>query len=279
VRFFSKIAFATALCLAALPLFAAEGVLIVQTTTNGAKTQTSQIQIEKDRMRTEMVGANGEQQAMVFDGAKQVLTIINLTKKTYSEITKADIDAMGAQLSDAMAQVQGRLAGLPPAQRAQIEAMMRGRGAPPAAPAAPPPLKTEYRKTGTDKVGKWTCDKYEGYMNGQKVSELCAVDPRALGLALSDFEITKQFATFFSGMMSQFQGRGRGEMFAIGSVESQGFSGVPVRHATYANGALQSTMELTDVSRQSFAASTYAVPSGFQKEAGFGGMGGRAGRP
>jgi hypothetical protein len=122
-------------------------------------------------------------------------------------------------------------------------------------------------------MGKWTCDKYEGYLNGQKVSELCAVDPKALGFALSDFEITKQFATFFSGMMPQIQGRGRGEMFAIGTVESQGYSGVPVRRATYTNGTLQSTSELTEASRQSFAASTYAVPEGFQKETMFGGRG------
>jgi len=33
--------------------------------------------------------------------------------------------------------------------------------------------KTQYRKTGTDKVGNWTCDKYEGYEGTVKTSEVC----------------------------------------------------------------------------------------------------------
>ena len=60
-----------------------------------------------------------------------------------------------------------------------------------------PAPKTEYRKTGTDKVGKWTCDKYEGYQDGKKTSEVCTVDPQALGFATTDFEVTKQLAAFF----------------------------------------------------------------------------------
>jgi hypothetical protein len=148
---------------------------------------------------------------------------------------------------------------------------MRGRG--PAAGAAAA-AKTEYRKTGTDTVGKWTCDKYEGVMNGQKVSEICTVDPKTLGLALSDFEITKQFATFFQSMMPGVSDRA----FAIGTAETQGFSGVPVRRTIFLNGQSQGTHEVTAVTRQSFAASSYAVPAGFKKEAGMFGRGGRGGQ-
>src|SRR3977135_1915253 len=145
------------MCLTALPLLAADGVLIVEKTTRGGNTQTSQIQIEKDRMRAETVGQAGEKQTVVFDGIKQVLWIINDSRKSYNEMTKADVDRMGGQMSDAMARMQEQLKGLPPEQRAQIEALMKGRGMPGAAAA---PAKTVYRKTGTDKVGAWTCDKY-----------------------------------------------------------------------------------------------------------------------
>src|SRR5262245_45963489 len=99
-------------------------------------------------MRAAAGGPTGEEQAVIFDGGKQVMWMINDAKKSYYEMTKADVDRLGAQMNDAMAQMQAQMANLPPAQRAQIEAMMRGRGM----PAAAPPVKPEYRKIGTDKV-------------------------------------------------------------------------------------------------------------------------------
>jgi hypothetical protein len=263
------ITFAGALCVLAATLQAASGLLIVEKTTVGDKPQIHQIQIESTRMRTESSGANGEKQVMVFDGTKQVLDIIYLDKKTYTEMTKDDVEKMGGQLSDAMAQMQKQMANLPPAQRAQMEAMMKGRMGGAGAAAAP---KVQYKKTGTDTVGKWTCDKYEGFDNGQKTSEVCTVDPKVLGFAASDFEISRQLGEFFKKMMPA----SAGQMFSLGTVADQGFSGVPVRR-TFTIGERQVTTEITEVSRQNFPDSSYAVPAGFEKQA-FGAMGRGRGR-
>ena len=111
-------------------LYAADGILIVEKTTSGGASHTSQVQIEPTRMRAESTGANGERQAIVFDGTKQVLDIINMAKKTYTEMTKADVDRLASQVSGAMSQMQSTLANLPPEQRARVEAMMKGRGIP-----------------------------------------------------------------------------------------------------------------------------------------------------
>jgi hypothetical protein len=237
-------------------LQAADGVLIVEKSTSGSGTTTNQIQIEKTRMRAETTGQSGDRQAFVFDGTKQVLSIVNLDKKSYSEITKEEVDRLAGQMNDMMAQMQAQMANVPPAQRAQIEAMMKGRmGGPAQAP------KTEYRKTGTDTVGKWACDKYEGYENNQKTVELCTVDPKALGFGLSDFEVTQQLAAFFGKLVP---GAAQA-MFQMGKMDDQGFSGIPVKRQTF--GARPTTSELQDVTRQSFPDSTFAVPSGFAKEA------------
>jgi hypothetical protein len=246
-------------------LQAADGVLIVEKSTTGSSTTTNQIQIEKTRMRAETTGQNGEKQAFLFDGTKQVMSIVNLDKKTYSEITKEDVDRLSGQMNDAMAQMQAQMANMPPAQRAQVEAMMKGRmGGPAQAP------KTEYRKTGTDSVGKWTCDKYEGYQNNQKIVELCTVDPKILGFGPADFEVSQQLAAFFGKLVPG----GAQAMFQIGKMEDQGFSGVPVRRLTF--GARPTASEMQEVTHQSFPDATFAVPSGFEKEASpFGGRGGR----
>jgi hypothetical protein len=181
------------------------------------------------------------------------------------EMTKADVDRAGAQVNAAMSQLQEQMKNMPPAQRAQIEAMMRGRGI---GPAAANRARPQYRKTGTDMVGRWSCDKYEGFQNEQKVSELCTVDPKVLNLTPADLEITRQLASFFEALMPQ---NAAALLFHVGS-DDQGFSGVPVRSIT-TNGGQQTTIELKEVTRQNFADSTFALPEGLQKQQMPGGPG------
>jgi hypothetical protein len=245
---------------------AASGILIVQKTTSGGAVKTHQIQIEPTRMRAESVGPNGGTSALVFDGDKQVLYMIDVDKKTYSEMTKADVDKLATQLSGAMAMLQQQMANLSPEQRAQTEAMMKGRGLASAA-AAPKP---HYRKAGTDVVGKWKCDKYERYEGEEKTSQICTVDPKTLGFSASDFAVTRQLADFFSKIMPQ----NARQIFSIGTGEDQGFSGVPIRSVVTIGGE-QTTSELAEITRQNFAESTFAVPPGFQKREFLGGRGRR----
>ncbi len=237
----------------------ADGVLIHEKTTVGGKTQTHEIQIDQHRMRAETASPTGDKQAMVFDGAKQVMLMINYDKKTYSEMTQADVDRLGGQMGDAMAKMQQQMQNLPPEQRARIEAMMAGRGR--SGGAAGGAAKTEYKKTGSDRVGKWACDVYEGTRNGQKVAELCTVAPQTLGFTAADFEVSRQLQAFFGKLVPQ----GADSLFRIGSAEDQGFSGVPVRRVSF--GPMPSTSEITDVTRQTFPDSAFSAPEGFQKEA------------
>lgn len=245
-----------ALCLMAHPLLAADGILIVEKSTTGGTTKTSQIQIEKTRMRTESAGPNGTTTIVVFDGTAQVMRMIDVPKKSYTEMTKEDADKMGGQMTDAMAKMQEQMKNMPPAARAQMEAMMKNM------PGMSAAAKTEYKKTGTDQVGKWTCDKYEGYQNGKKTSELCTVDPKALGFSLADFQITQQLGEFFQKMMPQ----NADQMFSLGKNDPQGYTGVPVRR-TYSILGRETVSELTEVSRQTFADAIFAVPEGFKKQA------------
>jgi hypothetical protein len=255
--------------LAGAPAYAADGILIAHKITSGDKTTTSETQIEKTRMRTEVTGPNGRKNIMVFDGSAQVMRMIDEGGKTYSEMTKADVDRMSAQMAGAMAQLQEQMKNMPPEARARMEAMMQGAGRGISGMAAA--QRPEYHKAGgTDKVGRWTCEKYEGMKNGAKTSEICTVDPSATGFTAADFEITKQFAEFFSKMMPQ----GLERIFSVGTAGPTGFSGFPVRTVNYDNsGKVTSTMELTEVSRQNFADSLFAVPAGFQKREFPGGRG------
>jgi hypothetical protein len=268
---------AAALCLPSIAT-AADGVLIAMKMTNGSNPpQTNQIQIDQRRMRMAITDTNGNQAGIMFDGTKQVMTIIDDTHKTYSELTKADLDAISAQLSGAMAQMDSMMKNMPPEQRAQMEAMMKkaGRSTGPA-PTSP---KVDYKKVGTGTVGKWTCDKYEGFVNGQKTNEVCTVDPKALGFTEADFAVTREMADFFK-QFQQFSpaGAGQGQVFVMGKPETQGFSGIPVRSVSTSATGNQVVNELTDVHRQAFTDATFTVPSDYKKNDLLGGARGRRGR-
>jgi hypothetical protein len=236
----------------------AQGILIVQQETRDGKTTTNQVQIDKTHMRAE-THALGDSQAFVFDGAAQVARMLNLDKKTYMELTKAQMDELGSQMSAVMKQMEEQMKNLPPAQRAQMEQMMRG-GMPgmPQANAAP----LQYRPAGSDKVGQWSCSKYEGFRGAEKQMEICTVDPKVLGVNAADFEVTKQFAEFMKALAPQV-----GDQITLfGTTESQGFSGVPVRRTTFSQGKPGVVSEIKEFRRDTFPASVFETPAGFSKQ-------------
>jgi hypothetical protein len=240
-------------CLLTVPLHA-QGILMVQTVVSAGKSSTNQVQIDKNYMRTE---SGGSQTAVVFDGPMQTMRTLDLAKKTYMEITRAELEQAKKQTDALMAQLQN----MPPAQRQQMEQMMQGRGM--AALAALTPPKPEFRAAGTDKVGQWACSKYEGYVNNQKTVEVCAVNPSMLNLGAADFEVGKQMAEF----LKSFRPEGMDSLIVNATTQDQGYAGIAVRRTTFKNGAVESVMEITQLKRETFPASTFAVPAGFTKTA------------
>jgi hypothetical protein len=223
--------------------------------------------MDKDHIRAESRSGNDDA-AFVFDGPKKVVRMVNTTQKSYTEITTTEIQQMASQMSGAMAQMQAQLQSLPPEQRAMVEQMMQGRGGAgmrgmPGMPAMAAAAKVEYRRTGTDKVGQWSCTKYEGTSGGQKTSEVCTVEPSALNLQASDFEASRQLAEFMKSLMPQMADG----VTLFATTEAQGFSGVPVRRTTFRNGAVESVAEITEIRREAIPASTWDVPAGFRREA------------
>jgi hypothetical protein len=239
----------------------AQGVVFVQKETTNGQSVTNQVQMDKTHIRAESSAA-GNPMAFIFDGQNQTALMVDMNKKTYTEITKADADRLRQQADSAMSQVQSQLANLPPEQRKIVEQMMRGRGGLPGANAAPAP-KVQYRAAGSDKVGQWACTKYEGYVGAQKTEEVCTVDPKEFGLAPGDFDVARQLAEFVKAMSPAAADR----IMFNGTVQEQGFAGIPVRHTSYRNGAVQSVSEIVEFHNQAIPASTFDAPAGFRKEA------------
>src|SRR5262249_25197178 len=143
---------------------------------------------------------NGRRNLVIYDATKQVVSIVDPADKSYREINKADMDQLKGQRDSAMAQLQEQLKNVPPQQRAAIEQMMRARGGLPGGASAAAAPKVQYKVAGSDKVGQWTCTKYEGFTGAQKTTEICTVDPKDLGVTAADFDIARQLAEFMRSL-------------------------------------------------------------------------------
>jgi Domain of unknown function (DUF4412) len=244
----------------------AQGVLFESRQTQNGQATTNQVQMDKTHVRAETQGS-GQSTVVIFDATKQVISMVNMNDKTYREMAKADLEQLKKQSDSVTAQMQDQLKNLPPQQRQIVEQMMKARGGVPGAnPAASAP-KAQYRSAGSDKVGQWTCTKYEGYVGQQKTDEVCTVDPKEFGLTPADFEPVHQLADFMKTLVPA----AGSQLLFNGTADDQGFTGVPVRHISYQNGTAASTTEVTDVRHLTFPASTFEVPAGFSKEAFAGG--------
>jgi Domain of unknown function (DUF4412) len=233
----------------------ADGILILHRVTSEGDPITIRTQITATRMRTEVAGPNGAMNVTIFDGGKQVLYIVDPARKTYMEMTKADVDRESAQLQGAVAQMQSQLEKLPPAQRAQMEAMMKG---------------VQHTRTGSDKVGRWTCDKYDLTMDGRKIGEICSVNPTTLGFGATDFDVMLQMGAFYSAMAPLMPN----QLLGASGIDQRGSSDFPVKTVMIVPGATVTT-EVVEAGRQTFSDSSFAVPTGFTKQDITGAMGAR----
>ncbi len=240
---------------------AADGILITQRVTSGGAPLTVRVQIEATRTRTEMAGPNGVMNVTIFDGGKQVLYIVDPARKTYMEMTKADVDRLSAQMQGSMAQMQAQLEKMPPAQRAQMEAMMKG---------------VQHTRTGSDTVGRWTCDKYDLTQGGQKIGEVCSVNMATLGFGATDFDVMRQMGAFYSAMAPLMPA----QLTGVSGIDQRDSSDFPVKTVMMVPGGTMTT-EVVEAGRQTFPDSLFAVPAGFTKQdlpAAMGGRGTGAGR-
>jgi hypothetical protein len=250
----------------------AQGVVIVESrgpAQGSGATAASRVHIEGDRLFILNEGDGGKQ-GVVFLGGSKVIRMLDYGNNTYREMTEQDLQQMGAQMGDAMANarkmMEEKMKDMPPQQRQMIEQMMKQKMGAAAAQgpqtAAAPVVYTKVASGQT--IRQWTCDKYEGVREGQKVWEVCAVDFAQFGVQPADLRVFEGMAEMFKNLAPQ----GMEDAFKVGfdGTEREGaFRGVPVQRVSFRNGAPNQLFEVTEVTRQDVDDALFEVPSGFQK--------------
>lgn len=243
-----------------LPAAAADGVLLVQTVDDGAKTTaaSSQVQMESTRIRTEIHDGDGRRQVVIFNGATEVLHVVDPAARTYMEVTRADAEKLGGMMSAAMAAFQQQMTNMSPEQRQMMEQKMAGMLGGAASVARP-----EYKKVGTGKALGHACDQYEGYTAGRKTSEICTVAPETLGFSLADFAVLGKLSDFVRRILPQL-----GDQIVGAGSPELGYAGIPVRTATTdPRSGRTVTMQVTEARRATFDDAIFAVPADYKQTA------------
>lgn len=241
------------------------GVTISTTHTTTAQPNDKSVNktfVDSDRLRveTQSLGAN---QIVIFRQDKGLFWVISAKDKTYMEITKQDLQAMKAKMSEAKSMMDEKMKDMPPAQREMMEKMMKGR-MPMSMGAAT--IKTTYKKVAAGaKVNQWVCAKYEGYREDKKVKEVWTTDWKSLGLTAETFNLMKNLGEFFEDFAKEMAA----DYDRVGSEEwekAQGYAGIPVKTLSYFDGQLRSTTEVTEVKQGELAATLFELPAGLTKK-------------
>jgi hypothetical protein len=218
---------------------------------------TSVAFIGKNGMRIE-TGGNGEESIIIYRNDKKVFWVVNMREKTYTEMTRKDIQAMKSRMDEAMAQMQDQMKNMPPEQRAMMQQMMKG-----TMPAQPKEIV--YRKTGSGvRINRWECNKYTGYLDGTKKKELWTTDWKNLGLNKDHFAVMQGMSLF----VSEFT-KGTTDFFRTGSEkweQKQGYSGIPVRTISYSNSREKTKTEIKEIKEKDFSPVLFELPTGFKKK-------------
>jgi hypothetical protein len=220
----------------------AGALLVNETTYDSSKVVKSTTSVGETSIRLDVQGEKGNN-TVIYRGDKQTFWMVNDKDKTYTEMTKEQMDAAAAKMEAAMQN-------MPPALRKMMESKMGGASVD----------KPKYVKKATgEKVGKWTATRYEAE-DKKGVRKIWTVPSRTIDITESDLAAMKQFSKFFEKF-----GQNKSDFFKFDRTDL-GFAGMPVKTVMMESGKVKSSSELKEATRKDFPPSTFEVPAGYKKK-------------
>jgi hypothetical protein len=241
----------------ALALAAQAGVVLTgehKTLDGSIPAFTYTLSYDKDKVRMESSNTPGN--AFIYRADKGLFWMVDANQKSYSEMTRQDLEGLANTMDAAMKQMQEQLAKLPPEQRKMMEDMMKQN-----MPGAGSQSKATYKKIGSGKIGAWACDKYESWRDGEKTAEICLADPKAVGFTDADFNALKDMLKPFEKFAKDLQVM----LFLDGADGAP--KGAPVRATVFENGKAKSESVVKQVKKENTSPALFELPKGYAKKA------------
>ena len=215
----------------------------------GDKPEIDKMYYMPGMFRTEV---GNEEGVMIIRLDKQVMYNIDVKKKTYSEMTFADLEKMskkaGAKMDEAMSEMQKSLKDMPEEQRKMVEQMMKNR-MPSKGEKAP---KVDVTKSGEKQtISGYACTKYIVREGGKDLLSLWTTKD------VKGFEgMRKDMEGFQKRMMSMDPRGGEGLAAAMGKID-----GFPIQ--TDMPGGMKQMV--TKIERRSMRDDLFEIPAGYKK--------------
>lgn len=263
-------------CLAAASVFLAAEALggfvydMAQTEFKGGKPGESvatEIKVEGSKIK--MSGLGDENSEFIYDGTQQAMLILDHKRKSFMQLDKQTIDQIASQLGEAMKQMEEQMAAMPPAQRAMMEKMMKGKM--PQGAEAQPEL-TVTRTGEKDTLSGFKAEKVEVGSAAGKQRELWVAKWSDLKGSEEVGEAFKGMSELFAGMMSAFSQGPMSQMFQRGGETNwieqvQKLEGFPVLTREFdAAGKILSETALSQIREMAIPASEFEAPKGYKRQ-------------
>jgi len=220
-----------------------------------AQPMTQTTYLGKDMIRMDMK-ADKSDMSIVYLDTTQTFWMIDHKKKSYTEMTKEDLDKMMKAAEEVLTTANEALQNLPPGLADKMKNMLQ--------PTQTKKSEMVYSKVaGDEKVNQWTCDKYEGKRDDKKEMEVWTADWKKLGLKKEDLTGFDNIGKFFQQMMknmSWFYKAGTDE-----KTENM-YAGFPVKTVNYEKDKAVNQYEIKSITQEDLKESVFQVPQGYKKE-------------
>jgi hypothetical protein len=189
----------------------------------------------------------------ILDPGAGVITVLDHSKKTYTRLTRADVDQLSKMLEDMTKQMEQAMASMPPQMQERMKSMMGG--------AAGSLEVVDTGKSGT--VAGHSCKVFQTKVMGKLTSESCMADPSAIELPASDRATVAAAMAWAKEIGEKLM---KGPLASIGSAVPFRGGAVPLRSTTFASDGSRSTSEFTGVTNTAASPDAFAVPTGYAEK-------------
>jgi hypothetical protein len=225
-----------------------------------AKPKTNKLWADGGKLRLDMEEGKN---SVIFKN--QTMYAIDHANKRVSVIDKQTMEQVGAQMKQAQAQMQDRLALMPPEQRAQVEKMMAQHGGMGAMGNAPQPERTFKPTSRTEQVAGKPCAVWEVSENGAKVEEMCVAPMNTVNGGSEVLAALKDLGKMVESI-SQQMGGGLRDRMAQSWRELDQVKGFPVLTRDFENGKAKREQRLVTSRTEPVPAASFDPPSGYKTE-------------
>lgn len=247
---------------AALLCGTAQGATVLKTSIRDLasnKESIATVYAQDGKMRVESGGP--QESFAVFTG--DAMNAINPKERNYVVIDRASMKQLAATMNPALKQLQERLAGMSPEQRAQMEKMLGGQ----MPGMGGKPVVEEIRKTGkSDKVAGYNCSYSEVLLDGVVASEVCVAPLGALKGGQELVEASAKLGALMDDVLKEIDAPWLKEMASRQVENYSKLGGVPVFARSFRDGKPSRESTLQSIVTQSVPASTFEVPAGFTRK-------------